>query len=80
VESGAGTGREADKIIHGTTNRGERCGTSKLTEAQVLAIRSEYAEKRTPQATLAKRYGVAQATISFLVNRKRWVYIPECNS
>jgi hypothetical protein len=28
----------ADKVRHGTTNRGERCGTAKLTLEQVRAI------------------------------------------
>jgi hypothetical protein len=29
------TNNHADKILHGTTNRGERSGTAKLTDAAV---------------------------------------------
>ena len=63
-----------DRVRHGVSNRGERCGTAKLTEAQVGDIRSLYAAGRMTQAVLAARYGVAQSQISHIINRKRWSY------
>lgn len=60
----------ADKIKHGTTNRGERCGTAKLTEQQVFEIRKD----NRLQREIAVDYGVAANTISRIKNRKRWAY------
>lgn len=58
--------------------RGERVGTSKLTEDQISAIRAEYIPgrpgHRNPHSlsALAAKYGVAFQTISKIVNRKSW--------
>jgi len=60
----------ADKIKHGTTNRGERCGIAKLTLKQVKKIRKD---KRL-QRIIAAEYGVLQNTISRIKNGKRWAY------
>ena len=58
----------ADKIRHGTTNRGERCGTAKLTLEQVRAIR----EDTRLQRIIAKEYNIAESMISRIKNRVRW--------
>ena len=60
----------ADKVLHGTTNRGERCGTSKLTLEQVRAIRSDPRK----QKVLSEEYGVTQGTISRIKSGVRWTY------
>ena len=60
----------ADKIRHGTTNRGERCGSSKLTLEQVRTIRTD---KRL-QREIAADYGVLPSTISRIKSGKRWAY------
>ena len=52
-------------------NRGERCGTSKLTEVQVLAIRVD----TRPQPQIAKEYRVSKSTISHIKNNKRWKHL-----
>jgi hypothetical protein len=62
-----------DRIRHGTTNRGERQGRSKLTEQDVLTIRQLYPSMTQP--ALAKRYGVDQSTISDIVLRRRWSWL-----
>ena len=59
---------QADKIRHGTTNRGERCGTAKLTLEQVRAIR----EDTRLQRIIAKEYNIAESMISRIKNRVRW--------
>jgi len=58
----------ADKVRHGTTNRGERCGTAKLTQKQVDEIRQD----NRLQRLIAADYGVHQNTISRIKNGKRW--------
>ena len=58
----------ADKVKHGTTNRGERCGTAKLTLEQVRAIRKD----DRLQKIIAKEYEVQQSLISRIKNGIRW--------
>ena len=58
----------ADKVKHGTTNRGERCGTAKLTLDQVNAIRKDDRLQRI----IAEEYGVRQSLISRIKNGVRW--------
>ena len=60
----------ADKIRHGTTNRGEQCGTAKLTKVQVAAIRDDTRLQRE----IAADYGVLQNTISRIKSGKRWAH------
>ena len=63
---------QMDRAIHGTSNRGERCGTSKLTTEQVLAIRADPRLQRE----IAADYGVRDSVISRIKSRKRWGHIP----
>ena len=57
-----------DRIKHGTSNRGERCGTAKLTLEQVNAIRQDTRLQRL----IAADYGIAESMISRIKNGKRW--------
>ena len=57
-----------DRIKHGTSNRGERCGTSKLTLEQVNSIRKDDRLQRI----IAEEYGVKQSLISRIKNGVRW--------
>jgi hypothetical protein len=50
---------------------GESNGSAKLTEADVLAIRSD---KRSQRA-IAAEYGVGHSAISLIKNRKVWTHI-----
>jgi len=50
--------------------RGERVGTSKLTESDVIQIRE--LASTTTQSSLAKIFGVSRACIRFVVRRKTW--------
>lgn len=58
----------ADKIKHGTTNRGERCATAKLTLEQVRAIRKDDRLQRF----IAADYNIAESMISRIKNGVRW--------
>ena len=57
-----------DRIKHGTSNRGERCGTAKLTLKQVKAIRKD----DRLQCLIAQDYNIAESMISRIKNGKRW--------
>lgn len=57
--------RQADR-------KGEKCGTSKLTEKEVLEIRAASDAKNV---ALAKQYGVSASLISQIRNRKTWTHI-----
>ena len=64
-------GNMADKIRHGTTNRGTQNTRSKLTAAQVLEILQEPG----PLRGVAARYGVDSSTISAIKNGKSWSHV-----
>lgn len=70
-----------ENVIHAwkkglnTAPCGSKQGLSKLTEEQVLEIRSRYATGTISQSKLAKIYGVNQANIGFIINRKYWKHI-----
>ena len=66
---------EADKLLHGTQARGETHGASKLTEADVRAIRASYSKGQQTYFTLATQYGVAWTTISSIINRYSWKWV-----
>lgn len=62
---------QADRIIHGTTNRGERHGMSKLTKQDVLNIRSS----QETNVALAHRYGVGVGSINNVLARRTWGWL-----
>lgn len=63
-----------DSAVHGTRARGEKNGSSKLTDKEVLAIRAEVGSGAT-QAQTARNHGVVQSVVSVIVNRKRWTHV-----
>ena len=63
-------GNMADKEAHGTVAAGERNGSSKLTRAQVVEIRS--LKGSVSQEKIGKMFGVAQSTISEIHLGKKW--------
>ena len=69
LETGTQVDNEADKVRDGTTNRGERCGTAKLTNEQVADIRRRVGQKGVE---LAKEFGVSKATISQILSATTW--------
>lgn len=63
----------ADTLIHGTHNRGERQGGSKLTEADVRRIKA--LSGRLTQAQIARDFGVVPSLISQIHSGKRWGWL-----
>lgn len=55
--------------------RGEQRADSRLTDSQVMEIRRLYSAGGISQHALAKMIGVAQTTISRVVNRQLWTHI-----
>jgi len=55
------------------TAKGETSGVSKLTEAQVIEIRS--LAGHINQRDIAKRFGVTQFCVSAIVRRKTWAHL-----
>ena len=62
-------GNKRDMVRDGNQVRGEAVGGAKLTDAQVNAIRAD-AANGAMQVSLAREYGVSEALISLIVNRK----------
>lgn len=65
---------QADRITHGTHNRGTRQGRSKLTEADVIEIRRLASHKT--QSQIADQFGVARTTIELILIGKNWAWLP----
>ena len=66
-----------ENVIYGyakgyASNKGSKNGFSKLTEEQVLEIRSKYTGKRGEKVKLAKEYNVVVTTITNIINNKSW--------
>lgn len=53
--------------------RGERNGSAKLTEADVLSIRERFTGKRGEIIGFAREYGVSDGTVHGIVKRRTWV-------
>lgn len=73
-------GTHADNMLdrqrHGTLNKGERHGQAKLTTADVIAIREEYAKGKISQPKLAVKFGVKKTVVGNIILRKRWQHVP----
>lgn len=64
----------ADRIIHGTDNRGVKNHRSKLTEADVVEIKKMITAGES-LASIARSYSVCPATIGHIKARNSWVHI-----
>lgn len=63
----------ADTIQHGTRPYGEKCGSSKLTEANVLGIRAMLMTKGPRE--VAKIFGVERHTVANIKRGKTWGWL-----
>ncbi|HEX6183850.1 MAG TPA: HNH endonuclease [Pyrinomonadaceae bacterium] len=64
--------QDAVKKGRNTKLYGEQNGKAKLTRAAVLAIRRIRKRGGVYQKTIAKQFGVSEATVSYVVNGGRW--------
>lgn len=65
-----------DRARDGTSNRGERCGSAKLTAEIVTECKRRYAAGES-QATLAAEFGVAEPAVSRAINGITWSHIAD---
>jgi predicted HTH transcriptional regulator len=63
----------AEMVEHGNSTRGERHIGSKLTEAQVVEIKSLLGA--VTQAELGRRFGVPRQTIHSIRSRQSWAWL-----
>lgn len=66
-------GNAADRVEHGTENRGERNGQAKLTSEDVRAVRRLLPLHSHPE--IAEIYGVSRVAISNIATGKRWGWL-----
>lgn len=66
---------EADKIIHGTLNCGERQGRSVLTSVQVIEARYRVGRGEMVQK-IAAEFGVKPPTLRYAIMGRGWNHIP----
>lgn len=67
------TENNADKITHGTSNRGEQHPMVKLTETQVLAILMDGRVYRV----IADEYGISPITVSDIKRGRSWAWMSD---
>lgn len=63
---------QADRVAHGTSNRGERQWASKLTSTDVKRIRKM--THLTP-TEIARSFGVTRAAIDQILRRQTWAWL-----
>lgn len=68
------SGNQADRVQHGTSNRGERQGQSRLTEADIVAIRWWVAEG-IPKPWCSSVWGIHPRHVRAIVNRTAWRHV-----
>lgn len=77
---------QEDRVIHGTSNRGERHGHHKIDNRKALLIRALYDSLRRQSngrvvyggaTKIARLFGVSGKTVSRIGNRRRWSWLPE---
>lgn len=64
---------EADKLLHGTDNRGERSGLSVLTEEHVSEILA--LEGILSSVKIAEKYGVSAGAVGHIFAGKSWAWL-----
>jgi hypothetical protein len=73
---GTNSDNVADCISKGRQTRGSSHPVAKLTEQQVLDIRTKYASGLFLQREIAAEYGITQDNVSYIIHRKTWKHIP----
>lgn len=69
------TGNQADRVTHGTHDRGERSANAKLTEEQVRQILTMKGTRS--QRDIAAEYGVTGAAISEIYRGRNWAWLTQ---
>lgn len=65
----------ADRVKHGTDNRGEKNALNKLTEQDVITMREKYSTGLISLAGLAAEYRVTRSAVFHVVSRRTWKHL-----
>lgn len=65
---------QQDRSEHGTSNRGERNGSSKLDAAKVMKI-AGLLRDRVPQRQIAEQFDICPSFVSFIATGKNWSHV-----
>ena len=63
-----------DKWLHGTAKVGEDNHASKLTEADVRAIREMF-KSGANKGEISRRFGTSRKNVAVIVNRLTWTHV-----
>lgn len=66
---------QMDRVAHGTSNRGSRHASAKLTEDQVREIRRMMAGMRRSNADIARQFGVHPSLLSKMKTGRAWGWL-----
>lgn len=69
-------GNHADKLAHGTAQRGEKNGASKLTLLKVMAIK-ELLRLEWSQSSIADIFSINPSTVSLIRRGKKWGWVED---
>ena len=67
---------QQDRIAHGTYQCGEQIAGSRLSPADVLAIRAAVGS----QMQIAQRFGIGRSTVRAVLSGRTWKHITEANN
>lgn len=66
---------QADRLVNGTSSRGERGGRSKLTEVDIERIRDIRLVGGQTYLTIAKYFDVSDRTVGRILKRQAWQHV-----
>ena len=67
---------QADRVVHGTSNRGRRNWQAQLDEAKVREIR-KLVSAGGNHRVIAERYGVTRLVVTKVANRHTWAWVED---
>lgn len=67
--------RHAMKLLGNYTNRGSKCGASKLTEDQVNKIISMYETGQYTHKQIAEIFNITDSNVGVITRRKSWLHV-----
>jgi hypothetical protein len=65
---------QMDRVVHGTSNRGERCASAKLGEAEAREIKALLRSGATVSGT-ARAFGVHANTVRDIKYSRTWAWL-----
>lgn len=69
------SGNVSDAMRNGRIKRGETHGMAKLSEAQIIAIREEFATGSVSHVDLTRRYGITKSAIHAIASGRLWSHV-----